>query len=85
MKNSSKAMMEDVDAFVDADPKDVLFLAGGLSLLVLGAGLIMTSPGIRRTIMSAVSKAAPDLTEPLKAGISGLLPDVERYMKIRSM
>ncbi len=42
MENSSKAMMEDVDAFVDAT--DVLFFAGGPSLLVLEGGVDHDQP-----------------------------------------
>jgi hypothetical protein len=69
----------------DAEVRDLILLAGGLSLVVFGVGLIMTNRGLRKTVMSTISRTLPDLEEPLRAGIAGLMPDVERYMRIRAM
>jgi hypothetical protein len=55
--------------------KDTLYMLGGVALVVFGAGLILSNPYIRR-YMSQI-------------GIGGLaqaaIPDVERYMRLRSM
>jgi hypothetical protein len=69
----------------DAEVRDVLLMAGGLALLVLGAGLIMTNSEVRRTVRAGLGAVLPDLREPLKMGTSALWPDVERYLRIRSM
>jgi hypothetical protein len=57
------------------DTRDTLFLLGGLSLMVFGAGLVMTSPLVRKLLGGS--------------NVGGLLqtalPDLERYMKIRAL
>ncbi len=63
----------------------MIAIAGGAALVVFGAGLILSHPGVRRLAIAGLSRAMPDLETPLKAGIAGLIPDVERYMKIRAM
>lgn len=57
------------------DTRDTLFLLGGLSLIVFGAGLVITSPVVRKL-----------LGETNVGGLlQGAVPDLERYLKIRSM
>jgi len=57
------------------DTRDTLFMLGGISLMVFGAGLILTNPIVRR-FMSQMN-------------VGGLaqaaIPDVERYLKMRAM
>jgi hypothetical protein len=55
--------------------RDTLVLLGGVALVVLGAGLILSNPMARRVIGQA---GLGDLT-------GAVMPDVERYMKLRSM
>ena len=55
--------------------KDTLFLLGGVALLVMGAGLILSNPNARRFLGHF---GVGDLT-------TAVMPDVERYMKLRSM
>jgi hypothetical protein len=43
-----------------------LFLAGGLSLIAMGIGLIMAHPDLRRSLI------------PLAATLPGLIPGIER-------
>ena len=57
------------------ETRDILFLLGGLSLMVFGAGLVITSPVVRKLLGEA------NLTGLLQ----GAAPDLERYMRIRSM
>ena len=68
-----------------SDNKDVLYLMGGVALMVLGAGLVMTSPSVRKTVGAALSSVLPGLQGKLGVDLSALGPDIERYMKLRSM
>jgi hypothetical protein len=58
-----------------SDSKDMLLAIGGVALVVFGAGLILTHPFVRRYIG--------------QAGLGGLIaaavPDLERYLKLKSM
>ena len=69
----------------DTEARDVLCIAGGMALLVMGAGLVMTHPQLRKTVLDGVSRFMPDLAGSIKSGVAGVLPDVERYLKVRSM
>jgi hypothetical protein len=55
--------------------KDTLYMLGGIALVVFGAGLILSNPTIRKYMG--------------EIGIGGLaqniVPDVERYFKLRAM
>lgn len=69
--------MELVDSPVNGNgsDKDTLYMLGGLAMVVFGAGLILTNPFVRR------------YTSRLGAGglLGAALPDVERYLRLRSM
>jgi hypothetical protein len=69
----------------NADVRNALLLAGGAALLVLGAGVIMAHPDIRRSVLASLAPLLPTLQEPTKAGVGAALPDVERYMRLRAM
>jgi hypothetical protein len=55
--------------------KDTLYMLAGLSLVIFGAGLILSNPVVRRYLgqlgVGNLAQAA--------------LPDVERYLKLRAM
>lgn len=55
--------------------KDTLYMLAGVSLVIFGAGLILSNPVVRRYLgqlgMGNLAQAA--------------LPDVERYLKLRAM
>lgn len=55
--------------------KDTLYMLGGVALIVFGTGLILSNPLIRRYLG--------------QVGIGNLaqaaLPDLDRYLKLRSM
>ena len=67
------------------DNKDTLYLMGGLALMVLGAGLVMTNPAVRKAITSGVSAVLPQLQGKLGLDLSGVGTDIQRYMKLRAM
>ena len=69
----------------DGEARDILCLAGGAALIVLGAGVAMAHPAVRRSVKAAFMALAPDLEAPLRAGVRGVLPDVERYLKMKGM
>jgi hypothetical protein len=58
-----------------SETKDMLMAIGGVALVVFGVGLIMSHPFVRRYLGSS--------------GLGGLaaaaIPDLERYLKLRSM
>ena len=55
--------------------KDTLYLLGGVALMVFGVGLVLSNPTIRRYMSQfGVGNLA-----------SNVIPDVERYFKLRAM
>jgi hypothetical protein len=58
-----------------SDGKDTLFMLGGVALIVFGTGLILSNPFVRRYMSQlGVGNLA-----------SAIMPDVERYFKLRAM
>jgi hypothetical protein len=55
--------------------RDTLFMLGGVALVVVGAGMILTNPAVRRYVEQS----------PIGGVLGNLIPDVERYFKLRSM
>ena len=59
----------------DARDKETLYMLGGLSMIVFGAGLILSNPFVRRYMS--------------QMGVGNLagaaMPDIERYLKMRAM
>lgn len=58
-----------------SESKDMLMAIGGLALVVFGVGLIMSHPFVRKYLGSS--------------GLGGMaaaaIPDLERYLKLKSM
>jgi hypothetical protein len=55
--------------------KDTLYMLGGVALVIFGAGLILSNPSIRRYMSQfGVGNLA-----------TTVIPDVERYFRLRSM
>ena len=57
------------------ESRDTLFLVGGAAMVVFGAGLILSTPIVRR-LLGGMSVG--NLVE-------AAVPDLQRYMKLRSM
>lgn len=68
-----------------SDNKDVIYLMGGIALIALGAGLVMTNSTVRKTVSSALSAVLPELQGKFLPDLQGLGSDIDRYMKLRSM
>jgi hypothetical protein len=55
--------------------KDTLYMLGGVALMVFGAGLILSNPFVRRYMSNlGVGNLA-----------TAVMPDVERYFRLRAM
>ena len=67
------------------ESKDMLYLVGGLAFLVAGAGLIMAHPEIRKQVRAGLDRLLPGIQDNFNLGLTTVVPDFQRYMKIRSM
>jgi hypothetical protein len=65
--------------------KDMLYIVGGVALLIAGAGLIMAHPTVRQQLKSNLDRVLPGIPQNLSGGLSTVVPDFQRYMKIRNM
>jgi len=54
---------------------DTLFMLGGVALVVVGAGMILSNPAVRRYVESS----------PIGNVLGNIIPDVEKYFRLRSM
>jgi len=67
--------METVASNSNGSDKDTLYMLGGVALVVFGVGLILSNPVVRRYMAQiGVGNLA-----------QGVLPDIERYFKLRAM
>ncbi len=67
----------------DTETRDMLLIAGGAALLVLGAGLLLAHPAIRRTVVGSLTTLVPD--QDRAEGLGGVIPDIQRYLRLRAM
>ena len=65
--------------------KDMLYLVGGAALLIAGVGLIMAHPTVRQQVRASLERVLPNMPGNLSNSLSTVVPDFQRYMKIRSM
>jgi hypothetical protein len=67
--------LELLETTANGNDKDTLYMLGGISMIVFGAGLILSNPFVRRYMS--------------KMGVDNLagaaMPDLERYLKMRAM
>ena len=55
--------------------KDTLYMLGGVALMIFGAGLVLSNPTVRRYMSQfGVGNLA-----------TSVIPDMERYFKLRAM
>jgi|HubBroStandDraft_4_1064222.scaffolds.fasta_scaffold1808451_2 hypothetical protein len=62
----------------DKEIRNTVLFFGGVCLMVFGAGLVMTNPTVRRYLSRASVGGVGDLVQMA-------LPDLEAYLKLRSM
>lgn len=67
------------------ESRDMLYLVGGLAFLIAGAGLIMAHPEVRKQVRAGLDRMLPGMQDNFNLGLTTVVPDFQRYMKIRSM
>ncbi len=67
------------------ESKDMLYLVGGLAFLVAGAGLIMAHPEVRNQVRAGLDRVLPGIQDNFNLGLTTVVPDFQRYLKIRQM
>ena len=68
----------------NSDVRDTLLLAGSAALVLFGVGVLMAHPAARRALLGTLTPMLPG-REGAGNGLAGVLPDVERYLKLRAM
>ena len=64
-----------LETTANGSDKDTLYMLGGISMIVFGAGLILSNPFVRRYMSQiGVGNLA-----------SAAMPDIQRYFKLRAM
>jgi hypothetical protein len=67
--------MELVESTANGSDRDTLYMLGGVALMVFGAGLLLSNPTVRRYMSQfGVGNLA-----------TSVIPDMERYFKLRAM
>jgi hypothetical protein len=73
-----------MNANESSETTDTLLIAGGAALMILGAGMLLASPVIRRTVLGGLAGLLPG-QDGSGSALGGLVPDIERYMKLKRM
>lgn len=63
---------------------ELVTLARGISMIILGTGLVLSNQAVRRFLLNQLASRISEPEDSLK-GLAAILPDLERYLKIRSM
>ncbi|MGA7234723.1 MAG: hypothetical protein WBY44_03530 [Bryobacteraceae bacterium] len=71
----SREIAEYSDGLEAQESRDTLFLVGGAALMIFGAGLILSTPGVRRWL------GGGGIGNLIQAAI----PDFQKYLKLRAM
>ena len=71
----SMELMEHMNGQDANEGRDTLFLLGGVAMVVFGAGLILSTPVVRRYLGGDANRES----------CAAAVPDFERYMKLRAM
>lgn len=67
--------LEHLNGHDDNETRDTLFLLGGAAFIVFGAGLILSTPMVRKALGGA----------GLTSLIAGAMPDIQKYLKLKDM
>jgi hypothetical protein len=62
----------------DAEGRETMYLLGGAAMIVFGAGLILSTPIVRKYLSGMGVGNVGTL-------VSAAMPDFQRYLKLRSM
>jgi hypothetical protein len=67
--------LENLNGHDENETRDTIFLLGGAALVVFGAGLILSTPVVRKALGGA----------GIGSLIGGAMPDLQKYLKLRDM
>ena len=65
--------------------RDAIYLAGGVALMVFGAGLVLSHPAVRQTVSAALTSVLPDLKGKVGIDLTAMGPDIQRYLRLKDM
>ncbi len=68
-----------------SDSNETMYLMGGVALMVLGAGLVLSNQSVRNLVSAGFASALPELQGNLGVNFADVGNDLKRYMKLRSM
>lgn len=71
----STELTERTNGQVSNESRDTVFLLGGAAMIIFGAGLILSTPIVRRYLGGM----------GVNSLVQAAIPDIERYMKLRAM
>ena len=71
----SMELTEHANGLDEREARETLYMLGGVAMIVFGAGLILSTPMVRRALEGV------GLGNMMQAAI----PDFQRYLKLRSM
>jgi hypothetical protein len=67
--------LENLNGHDSNETRDTLFLLGGAAFMVFGAGLILSTPVVRKALGDA----------GIGNLLGGAMPDLQKYLKLRDM
>lgn len=67
--------LENLNGNDSNETRDTLFLLGGAAFVVFGAGLILSTPMVRKALGGA----------GIGSLLGGAMPDLQKYLKLRDM
>ena len=72
------------------DNREFFEAAAGVAMIVAGASILLANPQTREYVKDGLRAVFPNmdidkLEDPLAMGLSTVMPDLERYLKLRSM
>ena len=68
-----------------SDRNETAYLMGGVALMVLGAGLILSNSTVRNMVTTGLASLLPEIKEKFGINFADVGSDIKRYMKIREM
>ena len=77
--------MSDENRNGPSDGRDMLYLMGGIGLICLGAGLVLSHPAVRKAVAAGASSVLPELQGKLLPNFGSVGEDIQRYLKLKSM
>lgn len=62
------------------EKRDRMLLMGGAALMLLGAGLMLANPKVRRVVNQGINLVLPKVKETVISELSAMSPEIKRYI-----